>query len=81
MPFSSGLAGVPIGTGQANGIVIRYRNDATGEVKVNVMVLVVALIPLTVLALPAITAGAPLMTLKNESPGEASLGENIRLNV
>ena len=39
------------------------------------------LIPLTVLALPAITAGAPLMTLKNRSPGEASFGENIRVNV
>src|SRR5262249_28138004 len=37
--------------------------------------------PLTVLALPEITAGAPSMTSKNESPGDASFGESIRSNV
>src|SRR5262249_7751093 len=81
VPFSSAFAGVPSGTGQANGSVMRYRNDAVGAVSVNVTVFVVALIPLTVDALPAITAGAAWMTLTNESPGDASFGENIRVNV
>ncbi len=81
LPFSSGLIGVPTGTGQVNGSVIRYRNDATGWESLKVTVLVVSVIPLTVVALPAITAGAPTIMLKNESPGEASFGENIRSNV
>src|SRR5580692_2379481 len=81
VPFSSGLIAVPTGTGQANGSVIRYRNEATGSDNLKVTVLAVSVMPLTVVALPEITAGAPTIMLKKESPGDASLGENIRSKV
>src|SRR3990172_1613744 len=71
LPSSIGVIGVPLGTGQLNGIVRRARNEAGGSVSLKVIVLPSTVMPDTASALPAIKASAPSIAVKKPPPGDA----------
>src|SRR3972149_9778244 len=81
LPSSIGVIGVPLGTGQLNGIVRRARNEAGGSVSLKVIVLPSTVMPDTASALPAIKASAPSIAVKKPPPGDAIGGLSIRSKV
>src|SRR3954447_10754317 len=80
-PLSTGFGGVPVGTGQVNGIAIRRRNDPVAAVSLKVMVLPLTAMPETSLAVPPLYAAAPAMTSKKPYAGEAIFLLRRRRNV
>ena len=81
-PFSNGVAGVPFGTGQVKGIVMRLRNDGTGPVSLKLTLLPSTVMPLIVFGLAACKIRRALEHL--EEPGRRGRqrpASNMRSNV